>query len=74
MRLSGSAGKPRFKVDPNAIVDLLGAGISEPDADTDSPGDARSPRKRNQALLREILRGVLDKHRKPSGKDEDNPA
>ena len=75
VRLSGSAGKPRFKVDPNAIVDLLGAGISEPDGDdTDSPGDARSPRQRNQALLREILRGVFDKHRKPSGKDEDNPA
>ena len=75
VRLSGSAGKPRFKVDPNAIVDLLGAGISEPAGDdTDSPSDARSPRQRNEALLSEILRGFLDKHRKPSEKDQDNPA
>ena len=69
VRISGTAGNPRFEVDPTAILGLLGAGLA-PSEDNDSGkrADQKDPERprRTEDVLKDLLRGAL----KPK---KDNP-
>jgi AsmA protein len=73
VRVSGTAGNPRFKVDPGAILGLIGAGLS-PSADRDSAGGADQGRQqkpqRTEDVLKDLLRGALKPKKDDSGSGE----
>ncbi len=73
VRVTGTASKPRFKVDPRAAIGMLGAGLSALD-DRNSRDDAsdKQPRKetRPEDLFKDLLRNALES--KKSDKDAEN--
>jgi AsmA protein len=70
VRVSGTAANPRFKVDPGAIISLIGAGFS-PSGNKDSAeavdtGRQQKPR-RTEDALKDLLRGALKPKKDDSG-------
>ncbi len=69
VRISGTAGNPRFEVDPSAILGMLGAGLApSDDKDSAQSADQKRPEKpkRTEDILKDLLRDAL----KPK---KDNP-
>lgn len=71
VRVSGTARNPKFKVDPGAILGMLGAVDSAQEDANPEEAEARKP-KRTEDLLKDLLRGALKPKKDTSGsRDQD---
>ncbi|HET9031759.1 MAG TPA: DUF748 domain-containing protein [Dokdonella sp.] len=71
VRISGTVDKPRLKVDPDAILGLLGAGLNPSEDNNSTPTadkERRDKPRRTEDVLKDLLRDAL----KPKKDDPDS--